>query len=116
MNLAKNQAENSEIENRRINGVVLVSGDVHRSEFRLISRTGTTAYNLPELTSSPMANTNSSCRSNAEIRDCFDEDNYFVTVEVDTTLSDPKLDARIIAGDGTTKASWTIQASELRAP
>jgi len=106
----------SELENRQISGVVLVSGDIHRSEFRLLSRTGTNAYNLPELTSSPLANTNSSCRSDSEVSDCFDEGNYFISVEVDTTQADPKLDAHIIAGDGTIKASWTIRASELQAP
>jgi alkaline phosphatase D len=106
----------SEIENRRISGVVLISGDIHRSEFRAIVRTGSSAYDLPELTSSPLANSNSSCRSDSEQRDCVDEGNYFIAVDVDTTESDPRLDARIIHGDGTTKASWSIRASELRAP
>ena len=95
----------------QITGVVLMSGDVHRSEFRTVPRSE--AYDLPELTSSPMANTNSSCGSDGDIVACFDDDDFFVSVDVDTT-GDPSVHAHIIDSDGETRASWLIELSDLQ--
>ncbi|HNC96363.1 MAG TPA: alkaline phosphatase D family protein, partial [Myxococcota bacterium] len=65
-------------------GVVLLSGDVHYSE--MIWNSGLT-YDIPELTSSPLAYP--------------DRSNRFIGVEVDTTLADPTLTATIFDEDGT---------------
>jgi alkaline phosphatase D len=101
------------LRDRRIGGVVLLSGDVHRAEFRLISRAAAGGYDLPELTSSPLANTNFSCGTDAELRACFDSGNFFVVVDVDTAASDPALTATIRDAIGQPRSSWTIRRSEL---
>jgi alkaline phosphatase D len=106
----------------RIEGVVLLSGDRHRSEYRLLPRLD--AYNLPELTSSPMANT---------VRECDLEDNDLVYCEgldiltgqsyyqvsfvsVDTASEDPKISATIqrFTGTGLEPAHpWVIRRADL---
>ena len=98
---------------REIDGVVLLSGDIHRSELRLLPGAAG-GYDLPELTSSPLANTNSLCRDDGELRACLDDGVSFVHVSVDTTLDDPSLTARVIDGDSATRATWTLHASELQ--
>ena len=99
------------IKTRNIGGVVLLSGDVHRSELRSIARTGT--YALPEITSSPMANTNFACPSDTELRACFDTGNYFVTLDFDTIRADPRLRATIWDERGLSKAVWDITRGTL---
>jgi hypothetical protein len=91
---------------------VLVSGDIHRSELRLLDREG--AYDLPEITSSPMAQTSiTTCASDdAELVACYAAISY-VTVDVDTRLADPPLTATIRDGSGAERASWTLLRSEL---
>jgi len=95
-----------------IGGVVLVSGDIHRSELRLLDREG--AYDLPELTSSPMAQTSiTTCASgDSELVACYAAISY-ITVDVDTRLADPTLTATIRDVNGTERASWTLLRSEL---
>ena len=94
-----------------IEGVVLLSGDVHRSELRVLPRTG--AYDLPEIVSSPLATTNSVCRPSSEVSACFDDDDYFVTLDIDTTLAVPSLTARIVDEFGRERASTTILRTDL---
>lgn len=77
-------------------GVVLLSGDVHFSEMTLLPGL---SYDIPELTSSPLAN---STRQ------------YFIGVEVDTTLADPMLTATIFDGDGATVDEDVILLSQLQ--
>jgi len=101
------------IRDQKINGVVLLSGDVHRSELRIIERNSEGGYDLPELTSSPMANSNSSCKSSPELLACHDKGHYFVSVDIDTTLADPSLTAHIINAAGKTLASLPVLLSEL---
>ncbi len=97
-----------------IDGVVLLSGDVHRSEFRVIPPTFG-GYPLPELTSSPMARSNSSCNAmHTEVVQCFDSGDMFLGVEVDTAAADPQLMATIFDVDGNPLADWMILASELQ--
>lgn len=93
-------------------GVVLLSGDIHRSELRLLPGAAG-GYDLPELTSSPLANTTSDCQHKSEELDCYDEGNAFVTLDIDTTLTDPALTASLVLEDGTVYATWTILRSEL---
>ncbi len=95
-----------------VGGVVLVSGDIHRSELRLLDREG--AYDLPEITSSPMAQTSiTTCASDdAELVACYAAISY-VTVDVDTRLADPTLTATLRDVNGAERASWTLLRSEL---
>jgi len=101
------------IRDQNIDGVVLLSGDVHRSSFRLIERGNDGAYDLPELTSSPMANTNASCKTDGELVSCFDDNDYFIVVDIDTGAVDPTVDARIVDVTGAVMDSWLITKSEL---
>lgn len=106
------------IRTNRIPGVVLLSGDIHRSHFRKIVRSGTGAYDLPELVSSPFANQPSGCSVNpapdATQQACVSSAGLYVQVEADTTLADPTLVAKIIDAAGATRATTTIKASQLR--
>ncbi len=95
-----------------IEGVVLLSGDIHRSELRLLSG-ATGGYDLPELVSSPLATWNSSCGSSSELKACTDDDTFFIAVDIDTTLEDPTLSVSLVDSGATVRASWTILRSEL---
>lgn len=99
----------------RIGGVVLLSGDVHRSHLRRIRRSG--AYDLPEIVSSPLANTTSACPSTAPDATqvaCFNAGPSFVMLEVDTRASDPRLDARILDAAGAERGRMQVLRSTLR--
>jgi len=109
------QALMASLVTQRIDGVVFMSGDVHRSEFRLLPG-ATGGYDVPELTSSPMATWNSPCQGESEERECFDSGDFYVVVDVDTTASNPSFTARILDVAGTEKASWTVSKSELTIP
>jgi len=104
-----------EIADRGIEGVVLLSGDVHRSEFRRLPG-GIGGYSVPELVSSPLSNSNSGCTSSNEMSLCEDDSDYYLAVEVDTTLVDPALTARLWDVSGVELGNWTILASELTNP
>jgi len=95
-----------------ITGVVFLSGDVHRSEFRSVAAVSG-GYDIPELSSSPMANSNSSCSSDSELRECFDSDDYFIGVEVNTTAADPTVKAQLFDRNGELQAVWDIKHSDL---
>jgi alkaline phosphatase D len=104
------------IREQRIDGVVLLSGDVHRTELRLIDRSAAGSYSLPELVSSPLANSNSGCGSDGELLGCWNTGNYFITVEIDSTVADPTLVARVFDVAGVELESWTMLRSELEVP
>lgn len=99
----------------RIEGVVLVSGDRHRSEFRLLRRDG--AYDLPELTSSPLANEVRACELDEEdVMACHDEGYQVTFVDVDTEAADPRLVVTIFEHDDGTLVpaqEWLILRSDL---
>ena len=95
-----------------ITGVVFLSGDVHRSEFRSVAA-ATGGYAIPELTSSPMANTNARCPTDSELRECFNTDDYFIGVEVNTTTADPTVKAQLFDRNGELQAVWDIKHSDL---
>ena len=101
------------IRDQSISGVVMLSGDVHFSEFRTIPRGHDGGYDFPELTSSPMANSNSTCWSDDNSNVCLDNGNYFVSVEVDTAAARPYLRAAIRNVAGFERAEWTVYADEL---
>ena len=100
------------IVDNKVDGVVLLTGDVHRSEFRLLDPVSG-GYGLPEITSSPLANTNSGCRDDAGQLQCSDSDDYFVGVSVETGGS-PQITASIYRWDGQLQHSWEIPLSELQ--
>jgi alkaline phosphatase D len=98
---------------RGIGGVVLLSGDIHRSELRLLPG-ASGGYALPELTSSPMANTRSSCPTvTGELLACVNDDNSVVVVDIDTTLADPQLTAVIVDGAAAERARLEVLRSAL---
>lgn len=96
-----------------ISGVVVLSGDIHRSEFRLLPG-ATGGYSVPELTSSPLANSTSSCSHESEEMECYDAGPSFVALDIDSSLADPALVATIYDEAGLAQASWTLLGSELR--
>lgn len=102
------------LDERGVTGVVLISGDKHRSEFRWLPRRN--AYALPEITSSNLANEERSRRcptSSDEVLACYGEGQNVVLLDVDTTARDPSLTATMVDEEGTTLEEWTIRASEL---
>jgi alkaline phosphatase D len=110
------------IAEQRIEGVVLLSGDRHRSEFRLLPRPG--AYALPELTASPMANTVRACDYEhndlvyCEGLDVDTDVGYYQVsfVAVDTTVVDPTFSATIHRyrnGALEPAYTWEIRRSDL---
>jgi alkaline phosphatase D len=105
------------IRDQGVGGVVLLAGDVHRSELRWVERTAAGGYDLPELVASPLANVNSTCSANAppdaaQVA-CVDDSDFFITVDVDTTAADPKLVARIVEVGGFTRGTLTVLRSQL---
>ncbi|MSP56851.1 MAG: hypothetical protein EXR69_14800 [Myxococcales bacterium] len=78
-----------------IGGVVLLSGDIHTSE---IVPVPASAYDVPELTSSPLA-----YNGTAKV----------IYLDIDTTAPDPTLTARIVDGDGEELDRWDILRSAL---
>jgi alkaline phosphatase D len=102
-----------EIRDGRITGVVLLSGDIHRSELRLMDG-ASESYSMPELTSSPLANDTSGCGStDEELLSCYDEEPSWVGVEIDTRAPDPVLLATIHDEFGNPIEQFEITASEL---
>lgn len=100
---------------RGIEGVVFLSGDIHRSELRLLPP-AEGGYPLPELTSSPLANTTSGCPSGGEVVGCYDRSASFIVVDVDTAEADPLLGVQIIDDRGAPVVDWELRASALRLP
>ncbi|MFK7928526.1 MAG: alkaline phosphatase [Myxococcota bacterium] len=106
-----NSLADSEVE-----GLVLLSGDIHRSEFLWVKR-GTEelrGYDLPEITSSSIATWQSPCKADRPTLECFDATESFVMLDVDTAVDDPTLTATIYGLQGNVVADWEIKASQLR--
>jgi alkaline phosphatase D len=101
------------ISDEGVDGVVFLSGDVHRAELRAIDRSFAGGYDIPELSSSPLATTNAPCSPDPEERECFDEGMYFIVVDVDTTTADPVMRAQIRDAFTNVQAEWVIALSEL---
>ena len=108
------------IATNNVDGVILLSGDVHRSELRMIPG-GIGGYSIPELTSSPLANDPSSCTPSNELDNgmtteaCY-EDETFLMVEVDTASTTPTVTVDVHDGSGTPIDTWTIYHSLLTNP
>lgn len=101
---------------RDVDGVVLLSGDIHRTEFRLLPG-ASGGYDLPELTSSPLANFSIlPCGSDGEQQFCESGDHFFVGLDIDTTLPDPTLTATAFNESGAVRHTWAIARSSLELP
>lgn len=90
-----------------IPGVILMSGDIHRSEIRELPNDG--GYPIPELISSPLANIGLFCGADDELIACYDGGNSFMTLDFDTTAADPTVTVTIVdeAGGNEGTATWT---------
>jgi alkaline phosphatase D len=103
----------------RIEGIVLLSGDIHRFEVRALTP-ASGGYTLPEITSSPLAQDGmSGCGSDANEPDrvlCIDDDNGFVGLEIDTAAADPTLLATFYDADGNVAGTWSTTRSALGLP
>jgi alkaline phosphatase D len=96
-----------------ITGVVLLSGDVHRSEFRLIHNELEGGYDLPEFTSSPLANIPSSCPDDTQERLACEAVPSFVQLAIDTAAG--TLIGSMVDQTGEVRHEWSIAATELAA-
>lgn len=103
------------IAQNRISGVVLLSGDIHRSSFRRLATVGG-GYAFPELTSSPLSNTTTTCKTDDEVVACYSARPSYIQLDFDTTLKDPALVASLRDDTGTVREEWTILLSELATP
>jgi alkaline phosphatase D len=99
----------------KITGVVLLSGDIHRSSFRRLD-TSAAGYSLPELTSSPLSNTTSTCKTDAEVEACYSARPSYIQLEFNTLLDDPTLQANLRNDAGGLQNQWSIRLSELSPP
>lgn len=109
----------SKLAEENIEGVILVSGNIHRSEYRELNRDS--GYALPEITSSGMANEPSGCRGQSveeeapgELQFCAGKTNTFVLVDIDETLSDPEVTVRYVDVLGDELYQTVIKRSELK--
>jgi alkaline phosphatase D len=84
-----------------INGVVFVSGDIHRCDLQIHRPEVGSAYFMPEIISSGLG-------SHGD-----DDPMGFVIADFDLTKTDPVMKARVIDGTGTETISRLVRASEL---
>jgi len=96
-------------------GLVLLSGDIHRSSFRLLAD-DVFAYPVPELTSSPLANKTTACKDDSELQSCYNTRPSYLHLSFQTEGDAPSLTARIKNDGGETEAEWVISRSSLTAP
>lgn len=102
-----------DLDARGVEGLVLLSGDIHRSEVRTIHRDGG-AYDIPELTSSPIANSRSSCGTGRPERTfCVDDASSYLVVDVDPGAADPTLTVRVRDVTGALRYEETFLRSAL---
>jgi len=103
----------------RVEGVVLLSGDIHRFEARTLTP-ASGGYVLPEITSSSLAYpTPAGCGSDSNEPDrvlCLDEGSGFVGIEIDTSAADPTFVATYFDTAGSVQATWSTTRSALALP
>ena len=84
-----------------VNGVMYVSGDIHRCDLQMHQPEVGGAYPFPEVISSGLG-------SHGE-----HDPMGFATIEFDTTLADPMMTARVIDGTGLETVKRQVRASDL---
>jgi len=97
------------LDTRQVEGVVFLSGDIHRSLFRENPRAS--GYPIPELTSSPMARPNpasSTCAAEAGVSFCY-RGNSFMVLDITPT----ELTATLHEEDGAILHTEIISRSSL---
>ncbi len=99
------------IYDRGVEGVVLLSGDIHRSEFLWLEQSA--GYDLLELTSSPLANSNSECSTRDGQLFCHDDDRFYVRVDVSSDDDDPWFIASLVNEAGDELETTLVHRSEL---
>lgn len=80
-----------------IEGVILLAGGPHVSEYRQFSAGGRTWH---ELGASPISSGLGGCSGAAGQVECYDEIKNSLRIDVDTTAADPTVSARIVTFDG----------------
>jgi len=108
----------AELAAKKVPGVVLASGDIHRSEIRVTPRAN--GYPLTELVSSPMAQYPVASEPGRTVcngadplrRFCYPWDS-FVSIEIDGAAADPKLEAVVRDEQGVEKFRHTLLRSQL---
>ncbi len=101
------------IRTRRIDGVLLLSADRHRSDVRKIERPG--AYPLYDFTSSRLTNVHVHNLIPGALF-AYNDKCSFGLLEFDTTKPDPEVTLRIVSIDGERVHSMTLKRSELSFP
>ena len=95
----------------KVEGVVLMSADRHRSDMWKIERPD--GYTLYELNSSRLTNQHVHTEMDAAIFS-YNKKQSFGTVDFDTTAADPTITYRVVSIDGEEVHRYTIWRSELR--
>jgi alkaline phosphatase D len=101
------------IARERINGVILLSGDRHRTDVRKIARPG--AYDLIEVESGRLTNLNFH-QPEGETLFVYTESQTFSVLSFDTTAADPTLRVEIANIEGRTVWERELRLSELTVP
>lgn len=101
----------------KINGVVLISGDVHFPEVRRLRAKSASTYEIWEFTSSPLANATDPCRAaGADLQTyCGTGFNNFGLLRIDTT-SVPQLIFEIRDESNTVRYAETVSLEQLSLP
>ncbi|MSQ84641.1 MAG: hypothetical protein EXR77_17500 [Myxococcales bacterium] len=97
----------------KINGVILLSGDIHRHEVRKIVAAGAGQYPLYELTSSPIANVPSPCKAADNEQLFCAAVNGFGWIAIDTTVNPATLTHQVRDEKGKVLYSLTLSAADL---
>ncbi len=98
------------IEEKKIEGVVLISADRHRSEVFKIERPN--GYDFYEFESSKLTNDHTHARNKKSLIS-YNQGNFFGLLTFDFTLDDPAVTFRCITGDNEEKQRFTIHLSDL---
>lgn len=98
---AKRELWDRIVENK-INGVMYVSGDIHRCDLQIHAPEVGGAYLMPEVISSGLGSHGKH------------DPMGFATIEFDTTLPDPMMTARVIDGTGLETVRRLVRASDLQ--
>ncbi|MCK5796026.1 MAG: alkaline phosphatase D family protein [Deltaproteobacteria bacterium] len=102
------------IRDANIGGVILLDGDVHRSEIRIIERKSKGGYDLPAFTSSGLSSGPGKCHTGeSEVVTCYDDSYSFVMLDVSTKASSPFVKATIVDATGKAVGSYTVKLLQL---
>lgn len=110
---AEREAILAEVFARKINGVVLLSGDIHRSEVRRIVEDSPGKYPIYEFTSSPLANSTTTCKpADPELLFCY-SGNSFGVLRFDTGQSPAQLVHEVRDQAGQVLFALTLASTDL---